>query len=93
MEWETSLDTNFFRSRVSRREPRWLTIQKRRWFGRGGEEGYLHARLYACTRVLPLFFRPFIAREKVLSRKSPISSEFFFFNCVQISESLLAKSY
>lgn len=78
MEWETSLDTNFFRSRVSRREPRWLTIQKRRWLGRGGEEGYLHARLYACTRVLPLFFRPFIAREKVLSRKSPISSEFFF---------------
>lgn len=78
VEWETSLDTNFFRSRVSRREPRWLTIQKRRWLGRGGEEGYLHARLYACTRVLPLFFRPFIAREKVLSRKSPISSEFFF---------------
>lgn len=100
MEWETSLDTNFFRSRVSRRELRWLTIQKRRWLGRGGEEGYLHARLYACTRVLPLFFfsPASLLREgsndpfkKIADLREGTLSFFFPLNCVRISENLLAK--
>lgn len=58
VEWETSLDTNFFRSRVSRREPRWLTIQKRRWLGTGGRRRGILARSFIRLHASspPFFF-------------------------------------